>query len=145
MSLLTDEGARWMAANPDWRLFKADADNVDSQGLATHWNLVITAQNSILLTYVDRGAAYILSVEKNNASDPSGPGRQVLLDSNYLVSNVTARHGIIAGNSTRFSLRFNDDPAGGTYRLSYTDPANSGISFTELYDAKNGEAIEETN
>jgi hypothetical protein len=140
----TGEGDQWLTENPDWRLFKAQADYVDGSGLAKYWNLVIMSQGSVLIAYVDNGVANILSTEGNSSSDLPPPERQMLLDSNYLVNNVTREKGIDYDNSTHFSLVFKDDETGGTYALGYTDPMNSSQSFTQLYSAKNGEAIEDT-
>lgn len=142
--LSTGEGDRWLANHSDWRLFKAQADYVDGSGLAKYWNLVIMSQDSVLIAYVDNGVANVLSIEDNSASDQPPLQRQILLDSNYLVNNVTTEKGISPDNSTHFSFVFNDDETGGIYKLGYTDPVNSDKSFTQIYSAKNGEAIEDT-
>ncbi len=66
----------------------------------------------------------------------------MLQDSNYLINNVTRSRGIDSGANALFSLVFDDDEAGGVYRLAYADPVNAEASFTQAYRATNGEAIE---
>jgi hypothetical protein len=85
----TGDGAAWLKANPDWRLFMAQADYMDGTGLSKVWSLIIKSANGSLVAYVDNAAAFVLSVEDNANNEGLPAAGQFLKDSNYLLNNVT--------------------------------------------------------